>query len=379
MNWTLIALASAALAQDVRPIGVIQSVDAAGKKIVLRTDAGPSLDVVLSESTKVVKIKPGERDLTNAAELTLADLAAGDRILVRGTMSADKASIPATQIVVMTKAEIASKQSAEQAAWARGAFGIVKAVDAAAGKIEIEVRSGMPGTPPKAMTVQASEKTTVRRYAPDSVRFADASPSKLAEIRVGDQLRARGEKSADGNRLTADEIVSGTFRNIAATIVSIDTASNTLTVTDLDAKKPLKVRVQPDSSLRRMPEMMARFLAMRLNAGEGEMPMGPPAGMAARQGMGQGGPGMGMGPGGPGMGGPPNPAQMLERMPAAKLGELKPGDALIIASTVGQTVGEVTAITLLAGVEPILTAPSKNRQSFLGAWNLDTGMGMGMQ
>lgn len=370
MKWILVALASAALAQDVRPIGVIQSVDAAARKIVLKTDSGPALDVVLSDTAKIVKIKPGERDLTNAAELAFADLTAGDRILVRGTLSADKTSIPATQVIVMTKAELATKQSAEQAAWTRGAFGVVKAVDTAAGKIEIEVRSGMPGAPPKPMTVQASEKTIVRRYAPDSIRFADASPSKVAEIRVGDQLRARGEKSPDGNRLTADEIVSGTFRNIAATVVSIDIAANTIAVNDLDAKKPLTVKLQPDSSLRRMPEMMARFLAMRLNAGDGEMPMGPPSGMAARPGM---------APGGPGPGGPPNPAQMLERMPAAKLADLKSGDALIIASTAGSVAGEVTAITVLAGVEPILTAPSRNRQSFLGSWNLDTGMSMGMQ
>lgn len=369
MKWTWICIATAALAQDVRPVGVIQSIDPSAKKLLLKTDAGPAMEVVLQEATKIVKIKPGERDLTNAAELNFTDLAAGDRILVRGAVTADQKSIPATQIIVMTKAELASKQSAEQAAWARGAFGIVKAVDAAAGRIEIEVRSGLPGTPPRPMTVQASDKTIVRRYAPDSIRFADASPSKLAEIRVGDQLRARGEKSPDGSQLTADEIVSGTFRNIAATVVAVDAAAQTITVTDLDARKPLKVRVQPDSSLRRMPEMMARFLAMRLNAGGGEAPMGPPAGLARP----------GMAPGAPGMGGPPNPSQMLERMPAAKLGELKPGDALIISSTAGGTAGEVTAITVLAGVEPILTAPSRNRQTFLGSWNLDTGMSMGMQ
>jgi Cu/Ag efflux protein CusF len=369
MKWIWIWMAAAAIAQDVRPIGVIQSIDAPANKLALKTDAGPVIDIALSAETKVVKIKPGERDLANAQPLAVSDLAAGDRILVRGS-----------QIIVMTKAEIASKQSAEQAAWNRGVFGIVKSVDAAAGKIEIEMRSGIPGVPPKPMTIQASEKTIVRRYAPDSVRFADASPSRIADIRPGDQLRARGEKSPDGAQLAADEVVSGTFRNIAATVVAVDAASQTITVNDLDTKKPLKVRLQPESSLRRMPEMMARFLSMRLNAGEGDAPGVPPAG-TARPGMSPGGAGgPGMAPGGPGMGmgGPPNPAQMLERMPAAKLDELKPGDALIIASTAGRTAAEVTAITILAGVEPILTAPARNRQSFLGSWNLDTGMSMGM-
>jgi Cu/Ag efflux protein CusF len=388
MKWTLLWIAAAAMAQDVRPIGVIQSVDAATNKVVLKTDAGPSLDVLLGAETKIVKIKPGDRDLTNAEQLAFSDLASGDRILVRGTVSADMKSIPASQIIVMTKVEIASKQAAEQAAWSKGAFGTVKSVDPATGRIDIEVRSGMPGTPAKPMIVQASDKTIVRRYAPDSVRFADASPSKLTDIRPGDQLRARGEKSTEGDQLTADEIVSGSFRNIAATIVSIDADTKILTVTDLDTKKPLKVRISPDSSLRQMPEMMARFLAMRLNAGEGDAipaammarpggagasPGTPPAGVAGRPGSLGGGQGMG------GPGGPPNPSQLLERMPAAKLDDWKPGDALIIASTAGRSAGEVTAITILSGVEPILTAPSRNRQMFMGAWNLDTGMGMGMQ
>lgn len=64
--------------------------------------------------------------------------------------------------------------------------------------------------------------------------------------------------------------------------------------------------------------------------------------------------------------------QMLERMPVLTLAELKAGDALIIASTAGNDAGQVTAITLLAGVEPILTAtPAGNRQVLMGSWNLD--------
>ena len=48
--------------------------------------------------------------------------------------------------------------------------------------------------------------------------------------------------------------------------------------------------------------------------------------------------------------------QMLEHMPAIKLEDLKAGDAIIVSSTEGTDPGQVTAITLVAGVEPILTA-----------------------
>jgi hypothetical protein len=267
----------------------------------------------------------------------------------------------------------------------------VDSVDPANRRISVSLRGGMGG-PAKKMDVSLSEKAVVRRYAPDSVKFSDARIASLGDIAAGDQVRARGEKSADGASMTAEEIVGGTFRNVAAQIVKVDPAEGRLTVTDLDTKKPLVVKVTPDSSLRKVPEMMARFLAMRLNAGEGGMPGmpsggGPGAGLMRPGGAGgpggggpggggMGGPGM-MGPGGPGGGGPPSPAQMLERMPAFKLDELKPGDALIIASTAGKSEAEATAITVLAGVEPMLTAPSQNRQAMLGSWNLDMNMGGG--
>ena len=65
---------------------------------------------------------------------------------------------------------------------------------------------------------------------------------------------------------------------------------------------------------------------------------------------------------------------MIERMPTLNMAELKPGDALIISSTVGAEADKITAITLLAGVEPILTSAPKGRQGMvLGNWNLGGG------
>lgn len=379
---TLLALTIASLtAADIRPLGVLQSVEDAGKKLVLKTDAGPVLQVVVDDTTKVLKVKPGETTLNGASPLQLSDLAAGDRILVRGTISEDQKSIPAKQIIVMTKSDVASKHAADQAEWTRrGIFGTVSAIDAAAKTITVNVRGGMPGQGvSKPVTVTLNEKTVLRRYAPDSIKFADAQPGTLTDVHTGDQLRARGEKSSDGSSITAEEIISGTFHNIAATILSIDPATQTMKVTDLDAKKPVLVKVNSDSSLKRMPPMFAQMIAMRLNGGTS--PQGanaPPAG-AARVG---GGPGGMFGPGGPGGAPTGSPAQMFERMPAFKLDELKAGEALIISAPAGKTSGEVTATMIVAGVEPILTTPSKNRQVMLGNWNVDMtggGAGMGMQ
>ena len=74
-------------------------------------------------------------------------------------------------------------------------------------------------------------------------------------------------------------------------------------------------------------------------------------------------------------GGNPDLAQMLERMPALALTELKPGDALIISSSKGPDASRITAITLVAGVEPFLAAAPRTAGVInLGAWNLDGGI-----
>jgi hypothetical protein len=65
---------------------------------------------------------------------------------------------------------------------------------------------------------------------------------------------------------------------------------------------------------------------------------------------------------------------MLEHIPVVQLADLKPGDALIISSTAGAEADKITAITILAGVEPILTSAPKGRQGMvLGNWNLGGG------
>jgi hypothetical protein len=56
------------------------------------------------------------------------------------------------------------------------------------------------------------------------------------------------------------------------------------------------------------------------------------------------------------------------------LAELKSGDAIVVSSTVGASADKVTAITLVAGVEPILTKPG-TRQMSLGSWDLGGGIG----
>jgi hypothetical protein len=211
------------------------------------------------------------------------------------------------------------------------------------------------------------------------VKFDDAKPSSLQEIHAGDQVRARGERSADGNEVAAEEIVSGSFSNIAGTVNSVDASSSTLTVHDLLSKKNLTVKVTQDSQLRRLPTEMAQRLAQRLKrtASGAAGPASASAGseQTARPAGASGGTAAGDAGAGRRAGGAPDLQQMLSRMPAVALADLHKGDAVVILSTVG-TAGVGTAITLLTGVEPILeAAPNASGASILTPWSLGAPSG----
>jgi hypothetical protein len=366
-------------------VGTIKSINDAG--IVLAADSGEEVHVTLQDSTRLLRVAPGQKDLKSATPLQKQDLQTGDRVLVRGRPSPDSSSLAAVAVIVMKQSDVAAKQEKDREDWQkRGVGGLVTAVDSAAGTVSISMTS-FSGS--KTVAIHTAKNTILRRYAPNSVKFDDAKLAPIDQIKPGDQLRARGTKNEDGSELAADEIVSGTFRNLAGTITAVDPAANTLTLKDVLSKQFVVVKITPDAQLRKLPAEFAQRIAMRLKGGAAA---GIPGAAAAGMGGTSGGSGGGAGanarsqggaqfPGGPpgGMGegrrsgGPPDIQQILSRMPPAKLADLNKGDAVMIVSTEGSASGEVNAITLLAGVEPILTAaPSASQALMLSPWSLSS-------
>jgi len=366
--------------------GTVINTEPAG--FTVQTDAGARLTVLLPDNALLVRVAPNEKTLKNATRITAGDIAVGDRVLAQGRLSDDQKTLVAVRAIDMSKAAIVQEHAAESAEWQHGVGGLVSAVDPVTSTITIST-AVFGGT--KKVAIHISKDTILRRYAPASVKFEDAKPGTLAEIQPGDQLRARGTRSADGNDFAAKEIVSGSFRNIAGTVSSIDTIQNTITLMDLKTKKPVLVKFTTDSQLRKMDPMMAQRIAF---VSRGGAPGGPPSGAGPGataaafrpagpppSGGGQGGsggpgsrggpPG---GPGGPRPGGAPDFQRMLSRMPQATLADLKKGDAVMIVASQGTDSTGVTAITLLSGVEPILTAPPSASQAvFMAGWNLGGG------
>src|SRR2546421_2294434 len=368
-----------------RPVGTIKSIS--GKAITLTTDAGSDVTVQVQDATKLVRIAPGQKDLKEATPIQLADVQPGDRILVRGKLAEDGKSVLAASVIAMKKEDIAEKQSRDREEWQKHGFGgLVNSVDAAGNTISVALPSAGEK---KSVAVHLSKDTILRRYASDSVKFDDAKPAPLDQINPGDQLRARGTRSADGSELAADEIVSGTFRNIAGTISALDASAGTIIVLDLVSKKSVTVRITAESQLRKLPAPMAQRIAMRLkglppdaqssapapgtagpaaNAAQTAKPSGPPSGGSESGGSG----GMGR----PGGGGPADLQQTISRMPPATLADLKKGDAVMVVATEGGADGVSTWVTLLGGVEPILEAsPKSNSSTILSPWSLNSGGG----
>jgi cytoskeletal protein RodZ len=186
-----------------RVVGTVKSITG-NSTIVLTLDSGGETTVLIEDLTKIVRVAPGQKDLQQATPIAAGDLRAGDRILVRGKTAVDGKSLAAASVIAMAKTDVAAKQAKDREEWQRhGLGGIVSAVDPAASAITLSLTSAGQK---KTVVVNISKSTMLRRYASDSVKFDDARPAALDKVQVGDQLRARGTRSADGNELAADEV-----------------------------------------------------------------------------------------------------------------------------------------------------------------------------
>lgn len=351
-----------------RVLGTVTAIS--GSTITVRTDAGATENVTVPDTARILKTAPGEKTLSGAAKIGLGDIAGGDRVLM--LVAGDP---PAALIVVVNKAsDLAAMQQQEREEWQRnGVGGLVKSVDPAAGTVTVASGAHI-------FVIHTTPSTVIRRYAPDSVKFSDAQPSTLAAIQPGNQLQARGEKSADGAQITAAEIVSGAFRNIAGIVTSVDAQNGTFSVKDWTNKKTVTIRSTPDSDMRKLDPQMAQTIAARLRAGAGQESadggaahvggshQGGGTGAAEEQGPGHQG---GAGNQGGGL------ARLLQNSPEIHAADLHKGDAVMIVATEGSP-DQATAIRVVAGVEAMLQASAKDSQSmFSSAWSLGGGSDQG--
>jgi co-chaperonin GroES (HSP10) len=351
---------AAASAAAARQLGTVTAV--AGNSLTLKTDAGQVVTVSVGDGARILQLAPGSTDLKTAQTIVLSNIAVGDRVLVSGKAGDTADAFSASRVILMKSTDIAQKHEMEQADWQkRGSGGIVSAVDAGTGVLTISIGA-------KKVAVTTSSTTQFRRYAGDSVKFEDAKPGTLAQVQVGDQLRVLGTKSDDGSSIQAEAVVSGSFKNLAGVIATIDAAKGTLTLKDLATKKTVTVTITANSNVRTLPPQAAAMLAARAKggaAGAGGSGGAPP------QGAGQADASGGGRPGGAGRSAGGDLSQVVSRLPNKTIADLKVGDAvMIVASQPDPGSTTVTAVTLLSGVEPILAATPGAPSMTLSPWSL---------
>jgi hypothetical protein len=356
----LAVLASAQTPSNHLP-GTVKTVNAGANQVSVSTTQG-ELTFTTNDRTQILRAQPGVADPKQWPKITLGDIGPGDEVVAYFRGAADQKPLVATSLVIRTKSDLNQMAQSQLEDWKRrGMSGTASAVDPAAKTITLKAGQ-------RTVTIQAADKTLFRQYSPDSAKPADAKPSTLADVKVGDQVNVLGNKNADGTLIEAEQVYSGTFRQLAALITAVDPATGELKVTDLATKKPLTIRVAADTTMKKLPEQMAAMLAARYQGGGrrgGEAPEGAPS--LEGRGRGPGGPGRG----GPGRGG--DIGQMLDRLPAIQLADLKPKDAIMVSTTLGSDPSKVTAVMLLAGVEPILTAAPTATRDIMSGWNLGGG------
>jgi hypothetical protein len=318
-------------------VGTVEGFKAESAEIHVKPDTGETVSLKITSATQVLRVAPGEKDLKKAEPMKITDVASGDKVLVNLMPGA----FEARRIVVMASADIAKRNEADTLDWnKRGVAGIV---DAKNGNDIILRKRSMQGEIKLIVTV--TDGTQYRRYAPDSVKFADARKSGIAEIAVGDQLRARGQKNEDGLKVAAEEVVFGTFVTKAGPITAVNVEAREITVKDLATGKPLTIKLTPDSQVKKLPDAAAM---MPPGGGPGRPPGGGPPGgnvaiaSATRPARAA-----------------PDVTQMLERIPPSKLEDLKAGEMVVVSSTKGASSDQITAIMLVGNAGMLIQMASR--------------------
>jgi hypothetical protein len=359
-----------------RITATVTAVDAAAKQVSVKPDTGDAMILAVPAGSYIKHLPPGETDSKKAVDVPLSDVGVGDRVVFTSKTATDGKTIEIGTMYVVTKADIGSIHDKELQDWkTRGTTGNLASADAASKSFTIKVGS-------KDWKVVTSDKTDYQRYSADSAKMSDAKTGAFADLKTGDEVHVLGDKSSDGTSIAAEKIVSGAFPQIAATIKSINPATNEIVVQDLATKKPVTIKINADSTLKKLPDMAAQMLARLYGAARGGQGDGAAAGgdASGRRGGG-GGAGGGMGQGGPGGGGRGRGGRggdvgaMLEQAPQIKIADLKPGDAIMVKTTLGGAGRSGTAVVLIAGVEPILTAAPNSTRDIMAGWNLGGGGG----
>jgi hypothetical protein len=367
-------------------IGSVENVDTAAHTITVKTEKGDE-KIKFDDRTQFMQLPPGETDVKKATAIKASDVGQGDHMLAR-VRAADPTGAPALRCFVNKQADIAQRNQRTLEEWqTQSVSGVVESVDPSTKVVTIKVRATGPAAQPHDVKIDASGKVSFERFSPETGKY---EPGDFGAIAQGNVVRVLGQKNEDATEVKADAIQSGAFRTIPAVVKSVN--GEVVSATDPQTKKPVTIALKPYTTMKRLDDTTAMMLARRLNptfqqgggrgrgrgqeAGQGAPPAnggGTPGMMAGMQGAGGGRGGFG---GGRGM--RADSTKLLDQQATITATDLKPNEPVIITGISGSDPSQITAITLIAGVDPILrAAPNRGPDPLGGSWNFgDIGGGM---
>lgn len=342
------------------------TVSAVGEqKVVVKTAKG-NVDALIVTTTFFKRLPPDNLKLSAATDSKLADISVGDKVVVVGTFTKSKTDMVTKTIYLVKGEDLAEIRRKQQEEWrTRGISGRVTEVDPATKEISVLI----PSVTGQAKTVKVTPKADVKylRYAPTSTKYSDALDSDFSAIEKDDMVSALGDKSEDGLSLKAEEILTGAFVTVAGSVKSVDAEKNEVTITDLKTKKDVTIAVNSNSLMKKFPEQFAQRMAGRAGgsgAGGAQPPRRGNRGNRDNQNASSGE--AGKRPEGARRGGRRGGMdinQMLNRFPTITVKDLKEGDMIAASSPKGADPTKLTAIKLLAGVEPFITMAQMSSRS----------------
>jgi len=349
-----------------RVVGEVVAVDSGNKKFTLKTNAGTELSVKTDDKTQYRSVPAGETTLDKASVIAFADIGVGDKTIVKGRTVNNE--VAADALIVVNAQEIKKKQTQDKADWKkRGIQGTIVGMNP--GTQALMVRMMTANGPVPIHLTTTGRKVRYVRYGPDAVTYSDAKSSSFDELAFGDQIRALGNKSADGRDFLAEEIISGSFQMVGGTITDVNRETGEVKITDVKTKQPFTIVVAKGSKLRRLPPELLKKMEETLAATPAPAPggprmitpggQGPAAGPAPQQGQRIMNPGQS-----PAGAAPSAPAvdygEIIENLPPLTIADLKVGDGIIVSSTKGPVPTRATAMLLAAGVESFLKRQEAN-------------------
>lgn len=321
-----------------RVLGEVSRIDPGRSQLTVKTTSG---DVVLQVDARTIyrRVPPGETTLEKALSISLSEINTGDKVLARGPQA--ESSLLVRELIVISNKDLAEKRRHDREEWIkRGLAGVVTSINPEKKEFAVRARS-REGE--QLITMTAGENVAFRRYSGESIRYSDSRPSSFAELKVGDQLRALAEKAADGTHYTPEEVIFGTFRTVVGKVTGVNAATGEVAVTNVQNNQSLQILVNKDSVIRRLSPEVGQQLVQRVQR---------PAENS------------------------PSLQSMIDKLPPATIGELKPGDAVLVSTTIGDNPQRATAIVFTVGADELtklLAQPAGRRKL-----NLELGLPSGV-